>query len=92
MLHIKILGPSCANCLKLEMLVMETLARLGIRDAIVEKIASEREIERRLIGDPPGLVVNDQLVWSGGKELPNETQVMEWIRDVVGVLKALEKK
>ena len=83
MLHIKILGPSCANCLKLEVLVIETLKEMEIRDATVEKIATPREMEQYLTGDPPGLVVNDQLVWSGGNQLPVKTQIVEWIRDVL---------
>ncbi len=62
MLHIKILGPSRANCLKLEVLAMETLKEMGVRDANIEKVANEREIEQHLIGDPPGLVINDQLL------------------------------
>ncbi|MBI3914865.1 MAG: thioredoxin family protein [Chloroflexi bacterium] len=85
MLQIKILGPSCANCLKLEVLAMETLKELGVRDAAVEKIAAPREMERYLTGDPPGLVINEQLVWSGGKPLPTKTQITEWIRQVTAI-------
>ena len=36
-MEIQVLGPSCANCLKLEMLVMEALGELGLRKARVEK-------------------------------------------------------
>ncbi len=82
-MEIQILGPSCANCLKLEMLVMETLSELGWRDARVEKITTPREMERRLTGDPPGLAINRQLVWSGGKELPTRAQIAEWIREAM---------
>ena len=81
-MHIQILGPSCANCLKLEVLAMETLTELGIRDARVEKITTPREMEHLMSGDPPGLVMNGQLVWSGGKDLPTKTQIAEWIREV----------
>ncbi len=81
-MNIKILGPSCGNCLKLEMLVMQTLTELGIRDARVEKITTPREMDRLMAGDPPGLVINEQLVWSGGKELPTKAQIAEWIREV----------
>jgi len=80
-MEIQVLGPSCANCLKLEMLVMETLTELGMRDARVEKITTPREMEHLLVGDPPGLVISGQLVWSGGKELPTKTQIAEWIRE-----------
>ncbi|MGE5140370.1 MAG: thioredoxin family protein [Rudaea sp.] len=81
----KILGPSCANCLKLEMLVMQVLEQLGIQMATVQKVASDREIEDYLTGDPPGLVIDKQLVWSGGKELPTRGQVQEWISSFVRV-------
>ena len=82
-MQVQILGPSCANCLKLEMVVMQALAELGLRDARVEKITTPREMERLMSGDPPGLVINGQLVWSGGKELPTKAQIAEWVRQVV---------
>ena len=80
-MEIKILGPSCANCLRLEMLVMQALTELGIRDARVEKITTPREMERLMAGDPPGLVIGDQLAWSGGKDLPTKAQIAEWVRE-----------
>jgi len=80
-MELQILGPSCGNCLKLEMLVMQTLTELGIRIARVERISMPREMERLMTGDPPGLVINGQLVWSGGKELPTKAQIAEWIRE-----------
>jgi hypothetical protein len=80
-MDIKILGPSCAKCLKLEMLVMQTLTELGFRIARVERISMPREMERLMTGDPPGLVIGEQLVWSGGKKLPTKAQIAEWIRE-----------
>ncbi len=85
-MEIQILGPSCANCLKLEMRVMEVLTELGLREARVEKITTPRELERALNGDPPGLTINGQLVWSGGKELPAKSQLAGWIREVAATL------
>ncbi len=82
MLHIKILGPSCANCLKLEMIVLAVLKEMGVRDATFEKVATEKEIQHHLSGDPPGLVINNQLVWSGGNALPAKAQIADWIREV----------
>jgi hypothetical protein len=84
-MEIQILGPSCANCLKLEVLVLQTLTELGIHDARVEKITTPREMERWMTGEPPGLVINGQLVWSGGKELPARAQIAEWIREVATI-------
>jgi hypothetical protein len=86
-MHIQILGPSCANCLRLEVLAMEALTELGLRDAHVEKITTPREMERLMTGDPPGLVINGQLVWSGGKALPTKAQIAEWVREVAPALK-----
>ena len=82
-MEIQVLGPSCANCLKLEMLVMDALSELGLREARVEKITTPREMERRMTGDPPGLAINRQIVWSGGKELPTKAQIAEWIREAI---------
>lgn len=80
-MQVQILGPSCANCLKLEMLVLQTLTDLGIRDARVEKLTTPREMERLMSGEPPGLVINGQLVWSGGKELPTKEQIGQWVSE-----------
>jgi hypothetical protein len=71
--------------LKLELRLMETLTELGTRDARVEKITTPREMERLMTGDPPGLVINGQLVWSGGKELPTKEQIAEWVRQVTAI-------
>ncbi len=81
-MQIQILGPSCANCLKLELLVLETLAELGIRDVRVEKVTTPREMERLMSSEPPGLVIDGQLVWSGGKELPTKAQIANWMGQV----------
>lgn len=81
-MDIQILGPSCANCLRLEMLVMQTLTETGVRDARVEKITTPRELERLMSGEPPGLVIDGQLVWSGGKELPTKAQIANWMGQV----------
>ncbi len=61
-MQVQILGPSCANCLKLEKLVLQTLTDLGIREARVEKVTTPRETERLMSGDPPGLVIDGRLV------------------------------
>ncbi len=82
-MELQILGPSCSNCLKLEMLVMQTLSDLGLREARVSKITTPHEMERLMLGDPPGLVINGQLVWSGGQDLPTKAQIAEWIREVL---------
>ncbi len=84
-MHVQILGPGCANCLKLEMIVMQALTDLGVREARVEKVSTPREMERLMTGNPPGLVINGQLVWSGGNELPSKAQIAEWVHQASSV-------
>jgi hypothetical protein len=72
--------------LKLEVHVTQTLADVGILDATVEKVAVDREIEHYLTGEPPLFVIDEQLVWSGGKELPTKAQIAEWVREVQAAL------
>jgi hypothetical protein len=62
---------------------MQTLEELGIRTATVEKVEVDREIEKLMAGDPPGLMINGKLVWSGGTHLPKPVQIAEWIGEVV---------
>lgn len=85
-MEIQVLAPSCANCLKLEMLVTQALIELGVQNARVEKVTTPRERERLMTGDPPGIVINGQLVWSGGKELPTKAQIGEWVRAIAPTL------
>lgn len=78
-MHVQILGPGCANCLKLEVEVMQVLTELGLRQVSIEQVSTPREMERLMTSDPPGLAIDGQLVWSGGKELPTQLQIANWI-------------
>ncbi len=60
---------------QLQMLVLQTLSDLGFREACVEKVSTPRETGRLMLGEPPGLVMNGQLVWSGGTDLPRKAQI-----------------
>jgi hypothetical protein len=74
-MQVQILGPSCCDCLKLEVMVLQSLTDLGIRDARVERVTAPREVERLMWGEPPGLLINGQLVWAGGPQLPTKAQI-----------------
>jgi len=79
MLDIKVLGTGCAGCLKMESLVLEALAALGVRDATVERVTEQRMLEYGLLGDrAPGLLINGRLAWAGS--VPAQDQVLEWLR------------
>jgi len=76
-MEIKILGPGCANCRKMEELAIRAAREIGI-DAKVEKITDIREIMKYSMSTP-GLVVNGKLKHSG-KPLPGLDKVKELIR------------
>lgn len=77
MLEIKVLGPGCANCRKLEELVREALATTGIQ-AEVLKVTDMQEIVAHDVLKTPGLVVGGKLVSSG--RIPTVASIAEWIR------------
>jgi small redox-active disulfide protein 2 len=79
-MDIKILGPGCANCHKMEELATRAVRELGI-DAKMEKITDIREIMKYTMSTP-GLVVNGKLKHSG-KPLPGLDKVKELIRSEV---------
>ena len=61
---IKILGPGCNNCERLEAHTREALTALGI-DATVEKVTDYGEIAGYGVMRTPGLVVDERVVVSG---------------------------
>jgi hypothetical protein len=87
MLDIKVLGTGCAGCLKMEQLLIKTLAALGVSDARVELVTEERMIEHGLLGDrAPGLLINNKLAWAGS--VPDREQVAEWLKQALAAAPA----
>jgi small redox-active disulfide protein 2 len=78
-MEIKVLGPGCANCGKMEEMARTAVKELGI-DANVIKITDIGEIARHGILSTPGLVVNGKLKHSG-KPLPGIDKVKALIRE-----------
>jgi len=62
-MEIKILGPACINCLKLELLVAQALKEMG-REAVITKVIEDREISK-FRGEPPILLMEGQVVHVG---------------------------
>ena len=77
-MEIKVLGPGCANCHKMEEMAKAAVKELGI-DATVVKITDIMEIAKQGILSTPGLVVNGKIKHSG-KPLPNLDKVKELIK------------
>lgn len=78
MLTIKVLGPGCANCKKLEEVARAAAASLNV-DVEIIKVADMQAILAYDILKTPGLVINEKLVCSG--RIPAMETIAEWIRD-----------
>ncbi|ENO78538.1 thioredoxin family protein [Thauera sp. 63] len=77
MLSIKVLGPGCANCRKLEEVAREAVAATGV-EAEIFKVTDMQQIIAYDVLKTPGLVINEKLVSSG--RIPTPVSVAEWIR------------
>lgn len=87
MLWIKVLGPGCPNCQKVEQYTREAVDRLRetrpTLEAMVEKVTDpDRFLEYGLISTP-GLVVNEKLVSSG--KIPTPARIAEWLEQALAV-------
>jgi small redox-active disulfide protein 2 len=71
---IKILGPGCTNCKKLERATREALDQLGM-DATVEKVEDYAAIAGYGVMATPGLVVDDRVLVSG--RVPQPAKIRE---------------
>lgn len=80
MLTIKVLGPGCENCKKVESIARKALMMLGV-EAKVVKVTEYPEIMKYRILATPGLVVNEKLVCAG--RIPNEAEVTTWLADAL---------
>lgn len=77
-MEIKVLGPGCANCHKMEELTKRAVKELGITAEVV-KITDIGDIARHGILSTPGLIVNGK-VKHAGKPLPTLDKVKELIK------------
>jgi small redox-active disulfide protein 2 len=80
MLDIKVLGPGCDNCKKVEAIAKQAVANLGT-EATIEKIIDRAEYPKYGLLYTPGLVINDKLVCAG--RIPTEAEVMTWVADAL---------
>lgn len=80
MLEIKVLGPGCPNCEKVEAIAKKAVTNFGV-EAQIEKITDYMEIMNYNVLATPGLVINEKLVSAG--RIPNETEVMTWVANAL---------
>ena len=80
MVTIKILGPGCANCKRMEQIVAKVVAEMNIKAEIV-KVTDYNDILAFSILSTPGLVINGKVVSSG--RIPSSAEVTNSLRDVL---------
>ena len=77
-MEIKVLGPGCVNCHKMEAMAKQAVTELGI-EANIEKITDIGQIAMHGILSTPGLIVNGKIRHSD-KPLPSLEKVKELIK------------
>lgn len=76
MLTIKVLGPGCANCERVQQLARQAVASLAAQ-ATITKITDRAVWRQYGLLSTPGLVVNEKLVCGG--RIPSEAEVTTWL-------------
>lgn len=79
---VKVLGPGCRNCVKLERLTLQAIEDLGL-DATVEKVTDYPTIAGYGVMSTPALVVDEALVVSG--RVPTADEVRGLLAEASGV-------
>ena len=80
MLSIKVLGPGCANCVKVAEVAQQAVRMLAA-EAQVEKVTDPGEIGKYRILATPGLVVNEKVVCAG--RIPTAAEVTTWLANAL---------
>jgi small redox-active disulfide protein 2 len=76
MKDVKVLGTGCRNCRNTQTLIEEVAKALGV-EIHLEKVDQIADIMRWGILATPGVVIDGQVVHSGG--VPSRTQVEAWL-------------
>lgn len=79
-MDIKVLGDGCYHCLQLELMVGQVLDELGLPIS-VRRVDDRKGMDRYLLSEPPGLVINGRLV--AECHLPTKEELHRWIADAL---------
>lgn len=74
---IKVLGTGCANCKNTEKLIKATAEELAVTVEVI-KVEDVAEIAKYGIMSTPGVVINEEVVHSGG--IPSKAVVTGWLK------------
>jgi small redox-active disulfide protein 2 len=78
-MEIKVLGPGCPNCKKMEEMTRAAVSELGV-EAKIEKVTDIAEIMKHGVMSTPGLIVNGKIKHMG-KPLPRPDKVRGLIKE-----------
>jgi len=81
MLNIRVLGPGCPNCKKVETIARQAVEHMGL-EAEVVKVTDYNKILEYNILSTPGLVINEKVVCAG--RIPTEAEVTTWLANAIG--------
>ncbi len=76
MLTVKVLGPGCENCKKVEGIARKVVLTMGLQADVI-KVTDWAEIKKYPILGTPGLVINEKVVCAG--RVPSEAEVTTWM-------------
>jgi len=79
-ISIRVLGPGCANCVKVADLARKAAGSLGV-EATVEKVTDFEEIRKYKVLMTPGLVINETVVCAG--RIPTVAEVTTWLTNAM---------
>lgn len=81
MLTIKVLGPGCPNCQKVEAHTRQALAALDPQPAYeLVKVTDPLEISQYILATP-GLVINEKVV--AAARIPSPTEIEGWLAEAI---------
>ncbi len=76
-MEIKVLGPGCANCKRLEALVKEVALEKNL-EATFQKVTDYKDIVSYGVMRTPGLVVDGKVVSYG--RIPSKEEIAGWLQ------------
>ena len=79
-LEIKVLGPGCAQCDRLEMELMEIMIEMNL-PADLEHITDIKKIGKYGVMGMPALIVNGKVMCTG--KVPTKRKLKEWLSEFV---------
>ncbi len=79
-MEIKVFGPGCTNCHKVEEMVRNAVRELGI-DARIDKVTDILEIMKHTSATP-AVMINGKLKYKG-KPLPTQDKIKELIKEEI---------